>query len=165
MPLLRSRSDPAIAHARCRAPAPPISRAPQRGPRRHGATRVRPLCSARYSRRRAAESAAQVSASRDSRGVADRRTTRRHEQSICTTTPLRQQQAADQGFHPTLTMDGILSIHPSDTPENPRSETCDLISSDTTKPRPRRRRRSGQGLCKTCRRGDFNPKYTRPLDC
>ena len=35
-------------------------------------------------------------------------------------------------------MGGILKVHPSNTPQNPRSQTCDDISSDTTKPQPQR---------------------------
>ena len=34
---------------------------------------------------------------------------------------------ADQGFFRDVTMDGILGIHPSDTPQNPRSQACGLV--------------------------------------
>jgi len=50
----------------------------------------------------------------------------------------------------------------TDTPHNPRSQAYGVISSDTTKPPPQRSKRSDQGLCQTCRRGDL---YLDPTNC
>lgn len=48
----------------------------------------------------------------------------RYLQKHLQTTPLHPDTIPDQGFCPDLTMDGILEVHPSDTPQNPRSQAC-----------------------------------------
>ena len=92
-----------------------------------------------------------------------RRSLFQHLQIHLQTTPLRPGNLSDQGFRPNLPTDGIPGVHPSKTPQTPVTG-LQLISADTTKPQPKRSKRSEQGLCETCRRGESNPTYTRPLE-
>ena len=57
-------------------------------------------------------------------------------------------------------MDGILRVYHSDTPQNPRSQTYGVNSSDTAEPQPKRRKRSDQAISKKCRRGESYPNST-----
>lgn len=66
----------------------------------------------------------------------------------------------DQAFHASPALDGFLEEHASETPQNPSSQPCPAILADATKPQSRRRKRSDQGLCKTCRRGVSYPNST-----
>lgn len=52
------------------------------------------------------------------------------------TTPLYRRTPSDQGFHTDPTIDGILKVHPSDTPQDPSSQACGCLPGNATKPQP-----------------------------
>jgi hypothetical protein len=68
------------------------------------------------------------------------------------------------GLSRSTGMDGNLAAPTSDIPQNPRSQTYGGLMSERAKPRPEGAKPSDQDLYEECRRGEFNPKYTRPLE-